>query len=60
MDGARGIDLSMLTGSRMINLDSEEEGIFLTRQALASLGMALSARPPSISARPTGTVLDSL
>lgn len=30
MDGARGIDLSMLTGSRMINLDSEEEGIFLT------------------------------
>lgn len=30
MDGARGIDLSMLTGRRMINLDSEEEGIFLT------------------------------
>lgn len=30
MDGARGIDLSMLTGDRMINLDSEEEGIFLT------------------------------
>ena len=30
MDGARGIDLSMLTGSRMINLDSEDEGIFLT------------------------------
>ena len=30
MDGARGIDLSMLTGHRMINLDSEEEGIFLT------------------------------
>lgn len=30
MDGARGIDLSVLTGSRMINLDSEEEGIFLT------------------------------
>lgn len=30
MDGARGIDLSMLTGSRMVNLDSEEEGIFLT------------------------------
>ncbi|MCM1193682.1 MAG: beta-Ala-His dipeptidase, partial [Butyrivibrio sp.] len=30
MDGARGIDISMLTGSRMINLDSEEEGIFLT------------------------------
>lgn len=30
MDGARGIDLSMLTGNRMINLDSEDEGIFLT------------------------------
>lgn len=30
MDGARGIDLSMLTGNRMINLDSEEEGIFWT------------------------------
>lgn len=30
MDGARGIDLSMLQGKRMLNLDSEEEGIFLT------------------------------
>ena len=30
MDGARAIDLSMLTGSRMVNLDSEDEGIFLT------------------------------
>lgn len=30
MDGAREIDLSMLTGHRMLNLDSEEEGIFLT------------------------------
>lgn len=30
MDGARGIDLSMLTAHRMLNLDSEEEGIFLT------------------------------
>lgn len=30
MDGARGIDLSSLTGKRMLNLDSEEEGIFLT------------------------------
>lgn len=30
MDGARGIDLSMLTGKRMLNLDSEEEGILLT------------------------------
>lgn len=30
MDGARGIDLSMLKGRRLLNLDSEEEGIFLT------------------------------
>lgn len=30
MDGARGIDLSMLTANRMVNLDSEDEGIFLT------------------------------
>lgn len=30
MDGARGIDLSMLSGKRMLNLDSEDEGIFLT------------------------------
>ena len=28
MDGARGIDLSMLQGNRLLNLDSEEEGIF--------------------------------
>lgn len=30
MEGAVGIDLSMLKGSRMLNLDSEGEGIFLT------------------------------
>lgn len=30
MDGAREIDLSSLSGHRMLNLDSEEEGIFLT------------------------------
>ncbi len=30
MDGAREIDLSMLKGNRLLNLDSEEEGIFLT------------------------------
>lgn len=28
MDGARGIDLSMLKGNRLLNLDSEEEGVF--------------------------------
>lgn len=30
MDGAREIDLSMLQGNRLVNLDSEEEGVFLT------------------------------
>lgn len=30
MDGARGINLSMLKGNRLLNLDSEEEGYFLT------------------------------
>lgn len=30
MDGARGIDLSMLKGKRLLNLDSEEEGVFWT------------------------------
>ncbi|MBO5291927.1 MAG: aminoacyl-histidine dipeptidase [Lachnospiraceae bacterium] len=30
MEGASGIDLSMLKGHQMLNLDSEEEGIFLT------------------------------
>ncbi len=29
MDGAAGIDLSMITGRRLINLDSEEEGKFI-------------------------------
>jgi len=28
MDGARGLDMSVLKGRRLINLDSEEEGIF--------------------------------
>lgn len=30
MEGARKIDLSMLRGKRMLNLDQEEEGVFLT------------------------------
>ncbi len=30
MEGAKGIDVSMLKGHRMLNLDSEEEGIFLS------------------------------
>lgn len=28
MDGARGLDVSPLTGRRMLNIDSEEEGVF--------------------------------
>ena len=28
MDGAAGIDISMLKGRRMLNIDSEEEGVF--------------------------------
>jgi len=30
MDGAYAIDLSMLKGKKMLNIDSDEEGIFLT------------------------------
>ena len=30
MDGAYGIDLSVLKGKKMLNIDSDEEGIFLT------------------------------
>ena len=30
MDGAYGIDLSMLKGKKLLNIDSDEEGIFLT------------------------------
>ncbi len=30
MEGAKGIDLSMLRGRRLINLDQEEEGIIIT------------------------------
>ena len=30
MDGAQGIDLSMLKGKRLINLDQEEEGVIIT------------------------------
>ena len=30
MEGAKGIDLSMLRGKRLINLDQEEEGVVIT------------------------------
>lgn len=41
MEGAKSIDLSMLKGRRMLNLDSEEEGCFLTGCAG---GMTLDCR----------------
>lgn len=53
MDGARAIDLSMLTGHRMINLDSEEEGIFLTSCAG---GARVKCRLPLALAEREGTV----
>lgn len=44
MDGAREIDLSVLTGRRMLNLDSETEGVFLTSCAGgAKVNCAVSA-----------------
>ncbi len=53
MDGARGIDLSVLTGNRMINLDSEEEGIFLTSCAG---GARVKCRLPLGGCQPEGGV----
>lgn len=55
MDGARGIDLSMLKGSRMINLDSEEEGIFLTSCAG---GARVKCRVPLKTAECTGVAFE--
>lgn len=43
MEGAAGIDLSVLKGHRMLNLDSEEEGIFLSSCAG---GMSTYSRLP--------------
>lgn len=51
MDGARGIDLSMITGHRMINLDSEEEGAFLTSCAG---GARVKCRIPAAESRVEG------
>ncbi len=53
MDGARGIDLSMLKGRRMLNLDSEEEGIFLTSCAG---GARINCRLPLKRFKQKGTV----
>ncbi len=43
MNGAYGIDLSMLKGKKMLNIDSDEEGIFLTSCAG---GTAVNAQIP--------------
>lgn len=51
MDGARGIDLSMLTAHRMLNLDSEEEGIFL---ASCAGGARVHCRVPYTSVSKEG------
>ncbi len=51
MDGARGIDLSMLKGNRMLNLDSEEEGIFWTSCAG---GARVYCKMPLTSTKCTG------
>lgn len=47
MDGAMAIDLSMLKGSRLLNLDSEDEGIFLT--SCAGGARACCSLPVSMS-----------
>ncbi len=47
MDGACGIDLSMLKGRTMINIDSEEEGIFTVSCAggcRSTIGLPVSRR----------------
>ncbi len=46
MDGAKAIDLSGLTGNRLLNLDSEDEGIFLT--SCAGGGCIKSYLPVSV------------
>lgn len=55
MDGAREIDLSMLKGRRLLNLDSEEEGIFL---ASCAGGAGVSCRLSMERKQNRGTVCD--
>lgn len=57
MDGARAIDLSMLTGNRMINLDSEEEGIFWTSCAG---GARVKCKLPAASEAVEGVAVEVL
>ena len=55
MDGAYGIDLSMLKGKKMLNIDSDEEGIFLTSCAG---GTSVEATIPVKRITQTGVVLN--
>ncbi len=55
MDGARGIDLSVLTGNRMVNLDSEDEGVFLTSCAG---GARVKCRLPLSAAQRDGVAME--
>ena len=54
MDGAYGIDLSMLKGKKMLNIDSDEEGIFLTSCAG---GTSVEATIPVKRTTQTGVIL---
>lgn len=54
MDGAREIDLSMLKGRRMLNLDNEEEGVLLTSCAG---GLRADCKLPVIWEKRSGSVL---
>ncbi len=55
MDGAVGIDLSMLKGRRMLNLDNEEEGVLLTGCAG---GMRADCKLPVTWEKRSGSVLE--
>lgn len=55
MDGARNIDLSMLRGRRMLNLDNEEEGVLLTSCAG---GVRAKCRLPITVEKRRGIVLN--
>jgi len=55
MDGAYGIDLSMLKGKKMLNIDSDEEGIFLTSCAG---GTSVETTIPVKRITQTGVVLN--
>ena len=63
MDGAIGIDLDCIKGRRMLNLDSEEEGIFLVSCAggsKVSLGMDVCREEEETSACRYTILVDGL